>query len=54
MWSETRCKKPPDGQYAAYTNTTKGSPLTLKAPSKLGEAEVRCMTGQGNKVLARF
>lgn len=46
-------KGTPDGQYAAYTNTTKGSPLTVKAPAKTGEAEVRYMTGQGNKVLAR-
>ncbi|HYE60414.1 MAG TPA: hypothetical protein VD997_00330 [Phycisphaerales bacterium] len=46
-------KGTPDGQYAAYTETKKGSPLTVKAPAKAGEAEVRYMTGQGNKVLAR-
>ena len=44
----------PDGQYAAYTNTTKGSPLTVKAPGDVGDAEIRYMTGQGNKVLARI
>jgi hypothetical protein len=47
-------KATPDGQYAAYTNTTKGSPLTVPAPKEAGEAEVRYMTGQGNKVLARI
>jgi Ca-activated chloride channel family protein len=46
-------KGTPDGQYAAYTETKKGSPLTVKAPAKAGDAEVRYMTGQGNKVLAR-
>jgi len=44
----------PDGQYAAYTNTTKGSPLTVKAPKDAGEAEIRYCAGQGNKVLARI
>ena len=44
----------PDGQYAAYTNTTAGSPLTVKLPKQTGHAEVRYMTGQGNKVLSRI
>ncbi|HEX6886008.1 MAG TPA: hypothetical protein VF530_21720 [Planctomycetota bacterium] len=43
----------PDGQYGAYTNTTAGSPLKVKAPAAAGPAEVRYMTGQGNQVLAR-
>jgi hypothetical protein len=46
-------KGTPDGQYAAYTNTTKGSPLTVKAPKEPGDAEIRYCAGQGNKVLAR-
>jgi len=45
--------KTPDGQYAEYTYTTKGSPLTINAPKEAGGAEVRYMTGQGGKVLAR-
>lgn len=47
-------KGTPDGQYAAYTTTDKGSPLSVKAPGQTGEAEIRYMTGQGNKVLARI
>jgi Ca-activated chloride channel family protein len=43
----------PDGQYAAYTLTSEGSPLTVTLPKEAGEAEIRYMTGQGNKVLAR-
>jgi Ca-activated chloride channel family protein len=42
-----------DGQYGAYTNTSVGSPLTVNAPKEAGDAEVRYMTGQGGKVLAR-
>ena len=42
-----------DGQYAGYQNTTAGSPLSVKAPKEAGEAELRYMTGQGGKVLAR-
>lgn len=44
----------PDGQYAAYTETSEGSPLTVVAPKESGDAEIRYMTGQGNKVLARI
>jgi Ca-activated chloride channel family protein len=55
-------KSTPDGQYGPYTLTTKGSPLTVKLPKTVGgqpgagtgDAEVRYMTGQGNKVLARI
>jgi hypothetical protein len=46
-------KKLRDGQYAEYTYTSKGSPLTILAPKDPGEAELRYMTGQGGKVLAR-
>lgn len=42
-----------DGQYAEYTYTTKGSPLTIMAPKEAIEAELRYVTGQGGKVLAR-
>ncbi len=47
-------KDTPDGQYAAYALTTAGSPLAVGAPKQPGEAEVRYMTGQGSKVLARI
>jgi Ca-activated chloride channel family protein len=47
-------KSRPDGEYAAFTLTNTGSPLTVTAPKEPGEAEVRYMTGQGNKVLARI
>ncbi|HEX2839549.1 MAG TPA: hypothetical protein VHN77_15635 [Phycisphaerales bacterium] len=46
-------KDAPDGTYANYTLTEKGSPLTITAPPEAGAAEVRYMTGQGSKVLAR-
>ena len=44
----------PDGQYGNYTNTSKGSPLTITAPITPGEIELRYMTGQGAKVLKRI
>lgn len=47
-------KSTPDGLYASYTYTTKGSPLTLTAPIAAGDAEIRYMTGQGAKVLHRI
>lgn len=47
-------KSTPDGQYGAYTATTSGSPLTVKSPQDPGEAEIRYMSGQGGKVLARI
>jgi hypothetical protein len=43
----------PDGQYGNYTLTAEGSPLTVVAPTTVGAAELRYMTGQGGKVLAR-
>jgi len=42
-----------DGLYGDYTNTSEGSPLSVKAPKDAGDAELRYMSGQGNKVLAR-
>lgn len=46
-------KQTRDGQYGAYTNTSGGSPAKIVAPKEIGEAEVRYMSGQGAKVLAR-
>ena len=43
----------PDGRYLNYTPTAKGSPLTLTSLIEPGLAELRYMTGQGAKVLAR-
>ena len=43
----------PEGQHGNYTYTNKGSPLTITAPIDAGDDELRYMTGQGNKVLAR-
>lgn len=43
----------PDGQYASYANTSSGSPLTVVATKSAGLAEIRYMSGQGAKVLAR-
>ncbi len=42
-----------DGQYKAFSYTNDGSPVKVAAPIKPGEAEIRYMGGQGNKVLAR-
>ena len=42
-----------DEKYGNYTYTNKGSPLTVVAPKEPGDAEIRYLTGQGNKVLAR-
>lgn len=46
-------KDTPDGQYGNYDDTKKGSPLVVRAPPVAGEAELRYMSGQGNKVLGR-
>jgi len=43
----------PDGRYVNYTQTSSGSPLTVKAPVATGAGELRYMTGQGGKVLGR-
>ena len=46
-------KEKADGEYESYTNASAGSPLTVNAPKTTGEHEIRYMTGQGGKVLAR-
>jgi hypothetical protein len=43
----------PDGRYAGYTTTDRGSPLAVVAPKEAGLAEIRYISGQGAKVLAR-
>lgn len=43
----------PDRTYGPYTNTSQGSPLTVRAPPVAGDGEIRYLTGQGGKVLAR-
>ncbi len=42
-----------DGHYAHYAETQRGSPARVKAPDQPGSAEIRYMSGQGAKVLAR-
>lgn len=44
----------PDSRYGNYNYTTKGSPLPVKTPKDVGDAEVRYIAGQGNIVLARI
>lgn len=46
-------KDTPDGKYAQYAYTKLGSPMKIKAPIEVGEAEIRYMSGNGSKVLAR-
>jgi Ca-activated chloride channel family protein len=46
-------KGTPDGHYENYTETARGSPLQLALPVTAGDAELRYMTGDGNKVLGR-
>jgi len=43
----------PDAVYGNYTETKEGSPLSVTAPATPGDAEVRYVTGQGRRVLAR-
>jgi len=43
----------PDGYHGSYTGTNAGSPLTVQAPFEVGEAEIRYLSGQGGRVLAR-
>ncbi|MBE2213036.1 MAG: VWA domain-containing protein [Opitutaceae bacterium] len=43
----------PDGRYAQYADTSRGSPLEMNAPIDTGECEIRYMAGQGARVLAR-
>lgn len=42
-----------DDAYASYANTETGSPVTITAPAQAGQAELRYVSGQGRKVLAR-
>lgn len=46
-------KSTADGKFGKYTMSSQGSPLTLDAPADAGPAEIRYMSGQGGKVLAR-
>jgi len=42
-----------DGVYAQYAYTRDGNPLSIPTPPEVGAAEVRYMSGQGRRVLAR-
>ena len=42
-----------EGTYQNYTYTKKGSPLSLQLPDAGGDFEIRYVTGQSNKTLAR-
>ncbi|HWA27971.1 MAG TPA: hypothetical protein VG734_20130 [Lacunisphaera sp.] len=42
-----------DGEYGNYAYTRQGSPVPVIMPIMAGAAELRYMTGQGNKVLGR-
>ena len=42
-----------DSQHGAYKYTREGSPATIQVPDLPGACEVRYISGQGNKVLAR-
>jgi len=46
-------KSAPDGSYHRHAPTLKGSPLAVEAPAEPGAAEIRYMSGQGDRVLAR-
>ena len=46
-------KSAPDNQHGNYVYTNRGSPVSVTAPKETGEAEVRYISGQGAKVLAR-
>jgi Ca-activated chloride channel family protein len=43
----------PDGDYAGYADTTKGSPVAVTVPIQPGECEIRYVSGQGRKSLAK-
>lgn len=43
----------PDGTYAKYSDTKNGPRLEVTAPAETGQAEIRYVSGQGAKVLAR-
>lgn len=42
-----------DGEYGNYGYSRQGSPVPVIMPIMVGDAELRYMTGQGNKVLGR-
>src|SRR6185312_8127026 len=42
-----------DGRYGNYTYTSAGAAIKLLVPIEAGDAELRYMTGQGAKILAR-
>jgi hypothetical protein len=46
-------KGAPEGTYKNYTYTKNGSPLSLQLPDASGEFEIRYVTGQSNKTIAR-
>jgi Ca-activated chloride channel homolog len=46
-------KSAADDTYSRYHDTEKGSPATLTTPIEPGEAEIRYISGQGRRVLAR-
>ncbi len=53
--SDYICVSRPDqkpGRYVTYTYTSRGNPLTVRAPSDPGTYEVRYILGRGNKLLA--
>ncbi|HEX2860354.1 MAG TPA: hypothetical protein VHN79_01890 [Lacunisphaera sp.] len=43
----------PDGRYGNNNDVSRGSPLRVQAPMGAGPGEIRYMTGQGARVLAR-
>jgi Ca-activated chloride channel homolog len=43
----------PEGSYASYAYTRDGSPASLMAPDEPGRYEVRYVSGQGDRTLAR-
>ncbi|MFD2256171.1 VWA domain-containing protein [Luteolibacter algae] len=43
-----------DGNYEGWAYTSAGSPLKVEAPKNTGEAEIRYMNENGNRVLARI
>jgi Ca-activated chloride channel family protein len=47
-------KDTPDGKWAKYQYTNKGTPLSILAPMEPGAAEVRYIAGQNRETLARI
>lgn len=43
----------PDGRYGNNNDVSRGSPLLVRAPMGAGPGEIRYMTGQGARVIAR-